>query len=335
MYGNKRIAVVIPYYQRQYGILRRSVLSAFAQRGVARPYLIIVDDESPVPARSELKELLPMLEKDLVIIDRPNGGPAAARNTGLDAIPDFCELIAFLDSDDEWVPTHLRNACEAIEAGCDFYFSDHLDYSGDTTRFGRLQAKGTFRVVDHPQIQHDSTLHWFMGDFVDQLIHDFVVQTATVVMRRSLLGNHRFPISFRRAGEDHLFWMQIAASGAKVAFSDRVECTLGKGVNIYEGSGWGTEGALKRSIDFHALLLEMRERYAKTKEQKKGLSRRLIWSRSEFISTMLHNIAHKKMIPVREIMNLFKNDPLIIAALFPETIRIINKKIKVCYMGGE
>jgi succinoglycan biosynthesis protein ExoW len=325
---NVKIAVVIPYFQRDPGILRRSILSALRQDDVEHPSIIVVDDSSPVPASSELADPAFGASGKITVISRANGGPGAARNTGLDAVPDQFDLVAFLDSDDEWAPDHLRNALEAFRAGCDFYFSDHLDYSGETTRFGRSQARGTFRIDDHPRIRPDSPLHWFSGDFVDQLIREFVIGTPTVVVRRSFLGRNRFPTNFRRAGEDHLLWLKLAASGAKVAFSDRVECRAGRGVNTYDASGWGTEGALERNVDFCGLLAAMRLTYAKTEIQKKLLSRRLAHSRREFVRILVHDIVRRRFRSARHVWRQLQHDPFTLAVLFPEITRIVSEKIK-------
>jgi succinoglycan biosynthesis protein ExoW len=325
---NNQVAVIIPYFQREKGILRRAVQSALHQNGVPRPYIIIVDDASPVPADVELTDLMPEYAQDITVIRQSNGGPGAARNTGIEAVPDQYELVAFLDSDDEWDQEHLRNALEAFSSGCDFFFSDHLDYSGMTTRFGRLQKRGTFRTDDHPRVHPGSSLHCFSGDFVDQLIRDFVVQTATVVVRRSVLGRHRFPAEFRRAGEDHLLWLKIAAGGAKVAFSERVACRLGKGVNIYEASGWGTEGGLERTVDYDGLLTRMYRLYARTKGQKSLLSRRIAEARRDFIRNLLHDIATSRFPSAGLIWRQFRQDPWILVVLIPESIQIALERKK-------
>jgi succinoglycan biosynthesis protein ExoW len=323
-----RTAVVIPYFQREPGILRRAVQSALCQGGVVSPHIIVVDDFSPLPATQELAGLLPVHGQDITILRQPNAGPGAARNAGIDAVPGSCDLVAFLDSDDEWNPDHLGNAIEAFRAGCDFYFADHVDYSGDTTRFGRSRARGTFRTSDHPRIRPDSPLHWFSGDFVDQLIREFVIGTPTAVVRRSFLGGHRFPTSFRRAGEDHLLWLKIASSGAKVAFSESVECRTGKGVNVYDASGWGTEGALERAVDFTGLLAAMRITYARTNAQKDLLSRRLADSRREFVRILVHDMARGRWKSARLLWRQFRYDPLTLPILFPEITRILMERAK-------
>jgi len=327
MSTNMRIAVIIPYFQREPGILRKAIQSVLNQSGVVRPHIIVVDDSSPIPASSELAGFLPEFRENIVVIEQPNAGPGGARNTGIEAIPDQFELVAFLDSDDEWCSDHLYNAHEAFHSGGDFYFADHLEYSGEITRFERLGNLGTFRAHDHPRIHNGSSLRWFSGDFVDQLIRDFVVQTATVVVRRSILGQHRFPIEFRRAGEDHLFWIMIAASGAKVVFSEQVECRLGKGVNIYEASGWGTEGAIERAVDYSRLFIQMHNIYAKTEAQKTLISKRIAQARREFIRIMFHDMSRFGLKSAGYIKRQLWNDPFTLAMVFPELFRIVLERI--------
>ncbi|MBE0568537.1 MAG: glycosyltransferase family 2 protein [Deltaproteobacteria bacterium] len=328
MIKNNRVAVIIPYFQREQGILRRSVQSVLRQNGVPRPYIIIVDDASPVPADLELTDLMHEYARDVTVIRQSNGGPGAARNTGIEAVPDQYELVAFLDSDDEWHQDHLRIALEAFCSGCDFFFSDHLDYSGMTTRLGRAQMRGTFRLDVHPLVQPGSSVRWFSGDFVDQLIRDFVVGTPTVVVRRSVLGPHRFPAEFRRAGEDHLLWLKIAVGGAKVAFSEQIACTLGIGVNIYEASVFGTAGGLERTVDYDGLLTQMRKLYARTKGQKRLLSSRIVVARRDFIRNLLHDIARRRFPSASLVWRQLRQDPWTLVVLIPESIHIAMERKK-------
>ncbi|HZV67174.1 MAG TPA: hypothetical protein VFG03_19960 [Telluria sp.] len=52
------IAVIIPFYQRESGILLKAIASALAQVQVVPPTIIVVDDASPVPAKVELKDVM-------------------------------------------------------------------------------------------------------------------------------------------------------------------------------------------------------------------------------------------------------------------------------------
>ncbi|NBC11395.1 MAG: glycosyltransferase [Planctomycetes bacterium] len=96
-----RVAVVIPCYNRAHCIAD-AVQSALDQ---TRPpeRIVVVNDGSTDPSN----QVLAGFGKRITVIDQPNAGVAAARNTGV-AAADDCDLIAFLDSDDVWDPGKLE-----------------------------------------------------------------------------------------------------------------------------------------------------------------------------------------------------------------------------------
>lgn len=98
-----KFTVVIPYYQKQHGVLGRALASVFAQT-VQDFDLVIVDDESPYPIENEIAELSEAQQNRIKIVKQKNGGPGGARNTGLDNVPAETSYVAFLDSDDIWIP---------------------------------------------------------------------------------------------------------------------------------------------------------------------------------------------------------------------------------------
>lgn len=94
------ISIVIPVYRRQESA-ELALRSALAQTGVAIE-IVVVDDGSPEPF------LLPAdlsQEVRIRVIRQHNGGAASARNAGIRAARG--EWIAFLDSDDVWLPNKL------------------------------------------------------------------------------------------------------------------------------------------------------------------------------------------------------------------------------------
>ncbi len=77
------VAVIIPYYQKRPGILRRALTSILRQDlpPNVRVDVHLVDDGSPVPARSEIEGLDFPQPFQLHLIEQPDSGVAAARNT--------------------------------------------------------------------------------------------------------------------------------------------------------------------------------------------------------------------------------------------------------------
>src|SRR5262245_41293475 len=113
-----RVAVIIPYFQRQTGILSKAIASVFSQREVDDSEIYVIDDESPVPPDQDLAGFD---RSRIHVIRQKNKGCAGARNRGLDCLPGDATYVAFLDSDDTWSSGHLSNALVALERGYDFY----------------------------------------------------------------------------------------------------------------------------------------------------------------------------------------------------------------------
>lgn len=105
------ISVVIPTYNRRHE-LERALNSVFAQTH-SEWEVVVVDDASD----DGTEELVRELASERVQYHRLPGrsGAAAARNVGVELAKG--EYIAFLDSDDEWVPRKLEIQVEALEKG--------------------------------------------------------------------------------------------------------------------------------------------------------------------------------------------------------------------------
>ncbi len=96
------VSIVMPTYNRA-GLLPRAVSSVQAQTH-QKWELIIIDDGST----DHTPEVIDQFSRDsrIRVIWNDHGGVSAARNAGLDAAEG--NLIAFLDTDNEWTPEYLR-----------------------------------------------------------------------------------------------------------------------------------------------------------------------------------------------------------------------------------
>jgi glycosyltransferase involved in cell wall biosynthesis len=92
------ISVVIPAYNRA-SMIGRAVLSALNQQPLTPAEVIVVDDGSS-DGTGDIAEKL-----GARVIRQLNQGEGPARNTGIAAVTS--SWVAFLDSDDEWLPNHL------------------------------------------------------------------------------------------------------------------------------------------------------------------------------------------------------------------------------------
>jgi len=96
------VSVVIPVFNRAHSI-GRAIESALQQQGSIRSVNVVVVNDG---SSDDLKgALAPYGDRVRLLEHQTNLGAAAARNTGVAAARD--ELIAFLDSDDVWLPGKL------------------------------------------------------------------------------------------------------------------------------------------------------------------------------------------------------------------------------------
>ncbi len=108
---NPMVSIIIPTYNRAW-IVKESILSVLAQ--TFQDYeLIVVDDGSTDHTQAILDEFQDRIE----VIHQKNSGVSAARNHGVAASKG--RLIAFLDSDDLWMPGKLAIQTEFFASNPD------------------------------------------------------------------------------------------------------------------------------------------------------------------------------------------------------------------------
>lgn len=91
--------------------------------------LVVIDDGSEDDTRS-IVEAYAARDARVRYVRRPNGGQAAARNTGLAAARG--SLVAFLDADDLWLPEKLEAQIEVLErTHVDLVYTDGYFFSDD------------------------------------------------------------------------------------------------------------------------------------------------------------------------------------------------------------
>jgi succinoglycan biosynthesis protein ExoW len=319
------IAVVIPFYQREPGLLHKCLRSAFAQRDVGeKVQILIVDDESPVSAESELATLGATPKFPVRVLRQRNAGPGAARNTALDNLPLGTRYVAFLDSDDEWSVDHLAHALRALRAGHDMYFANFLHLGSTVSAFDRRKR---LDLSEHPAIDAEGVLRSYTGDMFNQVLSGNVIMTSTVVFDAVKFNDVRFRPDLRFAGEDYLFWMALAKAGGRFAFSTDVELTCGRGVNVNAGSIWGTDGLAPRTRDEIRFKKIIGQLYPVTDQQRRQLKINIRDLRKVFALDCLHRVRHRKPLAWKVIRDQVGSDPLTLLAVFSALTKVVSRRI--------
>lgn len=248
-----RISVVIPYYQRERDILARALKSIFNQQLDSETHLdvIVVNDASPFdPAVDIAAAGAPPPRVTVRVVARSNGGPAAARNTGFDAVTNEADHVALLDSDDMWRSNHIVRAIAGLRAsGADVYFSSYTRHNAsDYLKTARMFTQPMPGPDDLKPLPGDGYLVASGRQIAAYAAREFLAHSSTVVCNATLIRSGlRMPERLRWAGEDHNFFIDMTLLANRVCVSVQAEADLGKGVSIYEDAcEWGSLKDLRR-----------------------------------------------------------------------------------------
>lgn len=305
-----RIAVVIPYFQREPGLLQRALASVAAQE--YSPFqVVVVDDGSPHPAAQEITAQLRERLPRLTVIQQANQGVSAARNAGLAALHPDVAAIAFLDSDDRWEASHLRYAAAALTQGADFFFSnsrvegEQADYFHEHPRAALLL--GSSAVAP-------GLARWSAG-LPALFSAGCAFGTPTVVFRRAVLPEVRFPVNFSIAGEDQVVFWQLLTRSALILFCTEVTVVYsGRGVGTWRNAALGTRAHLIRLADEIRLRRHVLAHYPVVTGDDRRLMRTAISQRrGQALYSTLHLLRRRHNVS-REVLYLFRADPLCVVS---------------------
>lgn len=194
------ISVVIPTYNRA-RFLPAAVASVRAQ-SYQCDEILIVDDGSG----DDTAEVVAALGPGVRLIRQANAGPAAARNRGIHEARG--DLIAFLDTDDRWLPGKLAAQVELFgrepELGlvcADMAIENDAGVQFVESNFVLRGLQQDFSALDGRPIP----------DAQRRLLEVNFVNTSTVVANRQLLLTLGGFDTRLRYGEDLELWLRIAA----------------------------------------------------------------------------------------------------------------------------
>lgn len=301
-----QVAIIIPFFQREAGILRNCLNSIFRQDESVEYHIFIVNDESPVPPEQELSSFPPQKQSKVSIFNRRNGGPGKARNTALDKVdPEKFEYIAFLDSDDQWETSHLKTAVNALSTGYDFYFANFFQLDSELSVMEKAQKNTKFTPTEHESLLAPN-IYAYKGEFSAQIICANLIGTSTVVYRTAVGSTVRFNQDFFFAGEDYLFWLALTNQTNKVIFNTETSCKCGKGINIYSSNGWGAPFALERIRDELKYLKLTKKLYPLPQQSEKVRERKIQNLRTAALNEIKHRIFRLKSMSPRTLFQICK-----------------------------
>ncbi|MBI5571567.1 MAG: glycosyltransferase [Desulfomonile tiedjei] len=181
------VSAIIPTYDRA-GVVERAIRSVLDQ--TFRDFeLIVVDDGS----RDGTTEVLSRFDDRLTAVFQENRGVSAARNAGITRAQG--ELLAFLDSDDEWLPNKLARQVAVFDPRRPLFIC-HTDElwccNGRPVRQKEIHRKQG-------------------GHFFERALERCLISPSSVMLSRSLLDRVGSFDETLPAAEDYDLWLRITA----------------------------------------------------------------------------------------------------------------------------
>lgn len=163
--------------------------------------LVVVDDGS-TDDTGEVVRRMAAADARVRYVRRPNGGQAAARNTGLGEARG--PVVAFLDSDDLWLPEKLEAQLKVLEeTGADLVYTDGYIFSEE----GEVSPEECFNILPGEARGAEMFRTLFTSNRIG---------TLSVLLKREALdavGLFDENRAYQNC-EDYDLWMRLAKWGA-------------------------------------------------------------------------------------------------------------------------
>jgi cellulose synthase/poly-beta-1,6-N-acetylglucosamine synthase-like glycosyltransferase len=193
------VSIIIPAFNAA-GHVRTALQSVFAQ-SFTDYEVILINDGSPDTVQLE-QAIQPYVSR-ITYLTRQNGGPSAARNLGIRHARG--EWLAFLDSDDTWLPNYLAEQIKFLreDAAVDMVYCDAI-LEGDANAAGKtyMQICRSEGPVTFESLLTEKTQP---------------ITSGTVVRREKITAAGLFDEDLRCA-EDHDLWLRMVYAGGKISY---------------------------------------------------------------------------------------------------------------------
>lgn len=203
-------SVVMPAYDTAATV--EGAIRSVLQQTERRFELLVVDDGSrdDTADRAERSG-----DPRVRVVRQENRGAAAARNEGIRLSTG--RLVAFIDSDDLWLPGYLAGMRDLFEAdtGVGLLYTDAWVLDPASHRVATESAMHWQRPPSAPPASADA--------FLEQLLDRNFVYSATVVPRVVFAELGPFDASLR-AAIDYEMWLRILAAGYRAARLPGLQC---------------------------------------------------------------------------------------------------------------
>ena len=184
---NDSVSVVIPFYSGA-NWLEEAIESVLKQTFLPDE-IIVVNDGS----KEDISKLMAKYNTEVTFVNQENQGSASARNHGINISTG--KYIAFLDSDDLWLPNKLETQIK-------YMIDNNLQWSHCPYEVFDDISRKIITKVDNLDTK---------GMMFPRLLARCRIGTPCVVIRRECINDRRMKFNEKmRQGQDYCFWNVLA-----------------------------------------------------------------------------------------------------------------------------
>jgi teichuronic acid biosynthesis glycosyltransferase TuaG len=182
------VSIVTPAYKAA-AYIGKTIESVLAQTH-SDWEMLVVDDCSPDDTRAAVRAYCERDSRVRLIEQAKNGGPGLARQAAVEKAAG--RYVAFLDSDDFWMPRKLERQLAFMKAsGASFSFTGFRRISADGSRVGR-------QIRVPPRLSYGA------------LLGNTAIATSTALIDRERTGPFRMVNTYY---DDFALWLEITRRG--------------------------------------------------------------------------------------------------------------------------
>lgn len=183
--SSPKVSVIIPTYNRLWAL--PEAIKSVLDQTFSSFELIIVDDGSTDGTEKWVKEKCPSAK----YIKKENGGVSSARNRGIEKSRG--RYIAFLDSDDRWLPEKLERQIKVMDSGHAVCYTDEI------------WIRNRKRV--NPRLKHKK----YAGDIFLKSLPLVIISPSSVMIESDIFDEIGLFDEELLACEDYDLWLRLTS----------------------------------------------------------------------------------------------------------------------------
>lgn len=190
VYEKGLVSVIMPIYNAE-KYLEETLNSIFIQ-DYKEIEIVLVDDCSKDSSAEIIARIRSQHPEVIYYLQEKNMGAGAARNKALELARG--QYVAFLDSDDIWMPGKISRQIELMQTTFSPFSYTAIEMMDSESK----TIKGKRSIRESCNYKY--------------LLHNTIIATSSVVIDRTALGDFRMPL--RRGGQDYATWLMLLRGGA-------------------------------------------------------------------------------------------------------------------------